>query len=57
MLKLPEQVKAAMDLLTVGHRTQTEVESLLGKEITRKAIRQLNEIYSNDHIPWYAKKW
>ena len=46
-----------MDLLTMGMRSEQEVADLLGKDVKRAAVKQLNEDYGDDHISWYAKKW
>ena len=50
-------IERAMDLLTMGYRTDKEVKELLGEQVWQKAVDALNEDYSYDHIPWNAKRW
>ena len=51
------EIERAMDLLTMGYRTNDEVKEEVGEDVWRSAVSALNDDYSYDHIPWYAKRW
>jgi hypothetical protein len=56
-MEAQSSIGRAMDLLTMGYRTDQEVADLLGEDTKRAAKKKLNRDYRSDHIPWYAKRW